>query len=136
LAALSNDALGDFGPELTYHIKHRATVKLVELARAAGVRRFLFSSSCSNYGAAGDRMLLVDAPFSPVTPYGVSKVRPEQGLLAIATDALSPVLLRSAVVPPAAGELVRLALSPKSTIDRAVADVPRRLARGRPERPE
>jgi nucleoside-diphosphate-sugar epimerase len=96
LAALSNDPLGDFDPELTYGINHRATTHLAKLARAAGVPRFLFSSSCSNYGAAGDTLLDETAAFNPVTPYGISKVRAEQELLELATDDFSPVLLRSA----------------------------------------
>src|ERR1700758_2096377 len=54
LAALSNDPLGDLDTELTYSINHRATVQLAELAKTAGVSRFIFSSSCSTYGAAGD----------------------------------------------------------------------------------
>jgi len=96
LAALSNDPLGDLDPDLTYDINHRATVHLAKLARQAAVPRFLFSSSCSNYGASGDGLLDENAPFNPVTPYGVSKVRAEQDLLALATDEFSPVLLRSA----------------------------------------
>ena len=96
LAALSNDPLGDFDPELTYDINHRATVHLARIARQAGVPRFLFSSSCSNYGASGDGLLDETSGFNPVTPYGVSKVRAEQDLLDLATDDFSPVLLRSA----------------------------------------
>lgn len=96
LAALSNDPLSDLDPELTYEINHHATVRLAELARAAGVSRFLFSSSCSNYGSAGEGLLDEQAAFNPVTPYGVSKVRAERDLLALATDDFSPVLLRSA----------------------------------------
>ncbi len=96
LAALSNDPLGDLDAELTHSVNHRATVALADLARDAGVSRFLFSSSCSNYGAASDRLLDEDAPFNPVTPYGVSKVRAEQDLLQLASDQFSPVLLRSA----------------------------------------
>jgi nucleoside-diphosphate-sugar epimerase len=96
LAALSNDPLGDFDPELTYDINHRATIHLATLARAAGVERFLFSSSCSNYGAGGDGLLGEDAEFNPVTPYGISKVRAELGLLELMDDGFSPVLLRSA----------------------------------------
>jgi nucleoside-diphosphate-sugar epimerase len=96
LAALSNDPLGDFDPELTYDINHRATVHLAQLARDAGVPRFLFSSSCSNYGAAGDDLLTETASFNPVTPYGISKVRAERDLLTLASDDFSPVLLRSA----------------------------------------
>ncbi len=96
LAALSNDPLGDLDAELTLSINHRATVALARLARDAGASRFLFSSSCSNYGAASDQLLDEDAPFNPVTPYGVSKVRAEQDLLQLAGDEFSPVLLRSA----------------------------------------
>jgi nucleoside-diphosphate-sugar epimerase len=96
LAALSNDPLGDFDAELTYDINHRATVKLAKLAREAGVKRFLFSSSCSNYGASEDKLLDEGAAFNPVTPYGVSKVKAEKELTELATADFSPVLLRSA----------------------------------------
>jgi nucleoside-diphosphate-sugar epimerase len=96
LAALSNDPLGDLDAELTYDINHHATVRLARLARSAGVGRFLFSSSCSNYGASGDTLLDEGAPFNPVTPYGESKVRAEEGLLELANGEFSPVLLRSA----------------------------------------
>jgi len=88
LAALSNDPLGD--------INHRATLHLARLARQAGVPRFVFSSSCSNYGAAGDDLLTESASFNPVTPYGISKVRSEQELAELSTDDFSPVLMRSA----------------------------------------
>jgi len=96
LAALSNDPLGDLDAELTYDINEHATVRLARLARTAGVGRFIFSSSCSNYGAAGDALLDENAAFNPVTPYGESKVRAEAGLTKLATDEFSPVLLRSA----------------------------------------
>ncbi len=96
LAALSNDPLGDLDAELTYDINQHATVRLAWLARSAGVSRFLFSSSCSNYGAAGDALLDEEAAFNPVTPYGESKVRAEGGLSDLANDDFSPVLLRSA----------------------------------------
>src|SRR5215472_1421970 len=96
LAALSNDPLGDLDADLTHSVNHRATLALARLARDAGASRFLFSSSCSNYGAASDRLLDEDAPFNPVTPYGVSKVRAEQDLLQLSSDEFSPVLLRSA----------------------------------------
>jgi nucleoside-diphosphate-sugar epimerase len=97
LAALSNDPLSDLDPELTYDINHRATVRLAALARDAGVGRFLFSSSCSNYGSGGGETLLDEqAPFNPVSAYGVSKVRAEADLLALASDDFSPVLMRSA----------------------------------------
>jgi nucleoside-diphosphate-sugar epimerase len=96
LAALSNDPLGDLDAELTYDVNQHATVRLARLARSAGVGRFLFSSSCSNYGASGDSLLDEDAAFNPVTPYGESKVRAEAGLAELANDDFSPVLLRSA----------------------------------------
>jgi nucleoside-diphosphate-sugar epimerase len=95
LAALSNDPLGNLNPALTFDINHHATVRLAELAKEAGVPRFLFSSSCSNYGAAGDKMLTEEADFNPVTPYGESKVLAEKGLRELASDDFSPTYLRS-----------------------------------------
>jgi nucleoside-diphosphate-sugar epimerase len=96
LAGLSNDPLGDLNPELTYQINHLASVKLARLAKQAGVCRFIFASSCSNYGAAGDDFLREDAQFHPVTPYGLSKVRVEQDVSKLADDDFSPTFLRSA----------------------------------------
>jgi nucleoside-diphosphate-sugar epimerase len=96
LAALSNDPVSDLDPGLTFDINDAAAVRLAWLARAAGVTRFVFSSSCSNYGASGPALLDETAPFNPVAPYGISKVQAEEGLLELATDDFSPVLLRSA----------------------------------------
>jgi len=95
LAAISNDPIGNLNPNLTYEINHRATVRLAKLARQAGVERFLFSSSCSMYGAAGDNFLTEEAPFNPVTPYAHSKVLVEQDLAEMAGDSFSPVFLRN-----------------------------------------
>lgn len=96
LAGLSNDPLGDLNPELTYEINHLASVRLAELCRTTGVPRFIFSSSCSNYGAGGTDMLNEESPFNPVTPYGISKVRVEQDVSRLADDDFSPTFLRNA----------------------------------------
>ncbi len=95
LAAISNDPIGNLNPDLTYAINHRASVRLAELAREAGVKRFLFSSSCSLYGAAGEKRLTEEAQFNPVTPYAHSKVLVEQDVSKLATDDFSPVFLRN-----------------------------------------
>jgi nucleoside-diphosphate-sugar epimerase len=96
LAGLSNDPLGDLNPELTDEINHRASVRLARLSKAAGVSRFLFSSSCSVYGAAGENLVGEEADFCPVTPYGSSKVRTEQDLTKLADASFSPIFLRNA----------------------------------------
>ena len=96
LAALCNDPLGNVNPECTYEINHLASVRLAKMAKEAGVRRYLFASSCSLYGVAGDEMLKEDAAFNPITPYGESKVRAEEGISKLADRNFSPTYLRNA----------------------------------------
>ena len=96
LAGISNDPLGDLAPQTTYAINHEASVKLARLAKQAGVQRFVFSSSCSNYGAAGNDYLDENAGFNPVTPYAESKVWTERDVAPMADDSFSPTFLRSA----------------------------------------
>jgi len=96
LAALSNDPLGNLDRDLTDEINNRASVRLAKLAKQAGVRRFLFSSSCSLYGVAGDAILTEEASFNPVTAYGWSKVHVETEITKLADETFSPTCLRNA----------------------------------------
>jgi nucleoside-diphosphate-sugar epimerase len=97
LAALSNDALGNLDAELTYDVNERASLRLARAAKAAGVARFVFSSSCSMYGTTGtDEAVDESAPVHPLTPYAVSKVRVEEGLRELADSGFSPISLRNA----------------------------------------
>ena len=95
LAGLSNDPLGDYDPSLTDDINCQGSVKLARIAKQVGVRRFVFASSCSNYGAAGDQFLTEDAEFNPVTPYGESKVNVERAVTQLADKNFSPTYLRA-----------------------------------------
>src|SRR5262249_60866592 len=95
LAALSNDPLGNLNPNIAYAINHLASVDLARAAKAAGVRRYLFSSSCSLYGAGGDGYLDETAAFNPGTAYGESKVLSERDIGALADTTVSPVYPRN-----------------------------------------
>jgi nucleoside-diphosphate-sugar epimerase len=97
LAAVCNDPVGNLNPQATYEINHLASVRMAEKAKEAGVERFLFASSCSLYGKAGDdAMLDEDAGFAPVTAYGRSKVLAEQDIGKLADDSFTPTYLRNA----------------------------------------
>ena len=96
LAALSNDPLGALAPEITYQVNHQASVRLARLAKDAGVKRFLYASTCSVYGSAGDDLVNEDTALRPLTPYAESKVRVEDDVAAMADSGFAPVFLRNA----------------------------------------
>ena len=96
LAALSNDPLGAFTPELTREINFEATVSLARAGREAGVRRFVFSSSCSMYGTSSTDAVDETAPLRPLTAYAESKVRAEEALAELAGQDFAPVSMRNA----------------------------------------
>lgn len=98
LAALSNDPIGNLNDEWTEEINFKASVRLAELARAAGVRRFLFSSSCIMYGMSELFAVNEDCPLAPQTEYARSKVKAEAGIAELASDSFSPVYLRNGTI--------------------------------------
>jgi nucleoside-diphosphate-sugar epimerase len=109
LAALSNDPLGNLDARLTDEINHLASVRMAHLAKAASVPRFIFSSSCSLYGAAGDDFLTEQAELAPITPYGASKADTERAVAGLADKSFSPIFLRNATAY-GASPLLRLDL--------------------------
>jgi len=97
LAELSNDPLGEMNPELTHQINHQASVRLAQLARDAGVQRFVYASSCSVYGVADGGAPMTEAsPTNPQTAYAVCKMLVERDVSALATPEFSPTFLRNA----------------------------------------
>jgi len=96
LAALSNDPLGDFNPTITNEINYEGTVKLARLSKKAGVQRFVFSSSCSVYGASKEDIVNERSELNPVTTYGVSKAHAESAISKLADSGFSPTIMRSA----------------------------------------
>jgi nucleoside-diphosphate-sugar epimerase len=95
LCALSNDPLGDLNPKITYEINHEASVRLAKLAKKAGIRRFVFSSSCSVYGASTAEVVNEESEVNPITPYAVSKVLSEKSISKLADSTFFPTFLRS-----------------------------------------
>lgn len=95
LCALSNDPLGNLNPKVTYEINHEASVRLAELAKGAGVERFILSSSCSVYGASTEPIVDEETEPKPVTPYAESKVLAERDISKLADSDFTPTLLRS-----------------------------------------
>lgn len=96
LAELSNDPLGQLAPDITYQINHQGSVRLATLAREAGVRRFVYASSCSVYGVATEGYVSEESPLNPQTAYAECKVLVERDVKALADDSFSPVFLRNA----------------------------------------
>jgi len=114
LANLSNDPLGTLDPALTYAINVEATVRLAELARAAGVQRFLNSSSCSVYGAAVEPWVDENTPPRPVTAYGETKLKAEEALAALGDRRFCVFSLRNATA---------FGYSPRPRLDLVVNDL-------------
>ena len=98
LAALSNDPIGNLRQNWTEEINHHSSVRFAELAKAAGVERFLFSSSCIMYGMSTVEEVNEDSPLDPKTEYARSKVKSERAITKLAGDGFSPIFLRNGTI--------------------------------------
>jgi len=114
LAALSNDPIGNLRPDWTADINVHGSIRLAELAREAGVRRFLFSSSCIMYGMSESAVVNEDSPLDPKTDYARSKVEAERAIAKLATESFSPTFLRNGTV---------YGLSPRMRFDTVLNDL-------------
>lgn len=114
LAELSNDPVGQLNPDITFEINHQGSVRLATLARAAGVERFIYMSSCSVYGAAGDSFSSESSDVHPLTAYAQCKVLVERDVRPMADDRFSPTFLRNATA---------FGASPRQRFDLVVNDL-------------
>jgi nucleoside-diphosphate-sugar epimerase len=96
MAELSNDPAGQLAPHITYEINHRGSVRLAELARKAGAKRFVYMSSCSVYGVSGEDYVTEESPVNPQTAYGVCKTLVERDLRPLAGANFAPTYMRNA----------------------------------------
>src|SRR5213594_3127374 len=96
MAELSNDPAGQLAPHITYEINHKGSLRLAELARKAGVKRFVYMSSCSVYGVADRDFMDEESPVSPQTAYAECKTLVERDVKALADDRFSPTFMRNA----------------------------------------
>ncbi len=96
MAELSNDPTGELAPNITYEINHKGSVRLAELAKAAGVNRFIYMSSCSVYGIADQNYVTEESSVNPQTAYAICKTLVERDLRPMADDNFSPTFLRNA----------------------------------------
>jgi nucleoside-diphosphate-sugar epimerase len=96
MGELSNDPAGQLAPHITYEINHKGSVRLAELARAAGVQRFVYMSSCSVYGVSVGDFLTEESPIDPQTAYAICKMLVERDLRPLASKRFAPTFMRNA----------------------------------------
>ena len=96
MAELSNDPTGQLSPNITYDINHVGSVRLAKLAKQAGVRRFVYMSSCSVYGVATEGDVTEESPVNPQTAYAECKTMVERDVKPLASDDFSPTFMRNA----------------------------------------